>query len=84
MSNLQIPINFLLSLLVSHENEVLVWHVVKPGTSEHGMLEHQIRNDKTWNTKTGTVKTWNTKSGTVKPGTLNPQCQFAEPYYWME
>ena len=60
------------------------WHVVKPGTTEHGtvkygMPEHQIRNGKTWNTKPRTRKIRNIMFGTVKPGTLNPKHQFTEP-----
>ena len=42
-------------------------------TAGHGMPEHQIRNRKTLNTKSGT------KSATVKHGTLYPKYWFTEP-----
>lgn len=48
-------------------------YVVKPGRVEHGtakqgMSEHQIRNSKTWNTKSGTPN-----PERLKPETPNPE-----------
>ena len=44
-------------------------HVVKPGTEEQKPSENGMPEHQT---------------GTVKPGTLNPEHQLTEPFYWAE